>query len=75
MAIQLIAVTCTKCSKPMQLPEHVAGLPCDAVLCEECVKRLVASRTCRHAVSNYQLDGDTGHVWCFSCKPPRCVTE
>ena len=44
MAIQLIAVTCTKCSKPMQLPEHVAELPCDARLCEECVKRLVEAQ-------------------------------
>ena len=41
MAIKLIDAVCTKCGKPMQLPEHVAELPCDAVLCEECVKRLV----------------------------------
>ena len=32
-------------------------------------------RSCRHAISNYQLDGDTGHVWCFACKPPRRITE
>jgi len=34
-----------------------------------------AKRSCRHAISNYQLDGDTGHVWCFACKPPRRVTQ
>jgi len=28
----------------MQLPEHVAELPCDARLCEECVKRLVEAQ-------------------------------
>jgi len=41
MAIKLIDAVCTKCGAEMQLPEHVAELPCDARLCEECVKRLV----------------------------------
>jgi len=44
MAIKLIDAVCTKCGAEMQLPEHVAELPCDARLCEECVKRLVEAQ-------------------------------
>jgi len=47
----------------------------EAMLCAALGKPgKVAKRGCRHAISNYQLDGDTGHVWCFACKPPRRIT-
>ena len=31
-------------------------------------------RGCRHSHSSYQVDPETLHVWCFSCKPPRQVS-
>lgn len=39
--IRQIQTTCTRCSGPMKLPEHVAALPADAKLCERCVKAAV----------------------------------
>lgn len=47
MAIELIDTTCTRCGAPMQLPEHVAALPCDARLCGECTRRLLAVKSLR----------------------------
>jgi hypothetical protein len=30
--------------------------------------------TCKHNSANFDADPDTGEVWCFRCKPPRCLS-
>jgi len=30
--------------------------------------------TCRHNPTAYEADPQTGEVWCFHCKPPRCLS-
>lgn len=43
MAITLVEVTCTRCSAPMKLPEHVLDLPADAKLFAKCTRALLRS--------------------------------
>ena len=30
--------------------------------------------TCKHDPAGFDVDPDTGDVWCFRCRPPRLVT-
>jgi len=30
--------------------------------------------TCNHSSASFDVDPDTGDVWCFRCDPPRCVS-